>query len=123
MSKSLLTCLASLLLIVSAGSSAGAAASETGTKKIEIHAKRFAFVPAEITLKKGEPTTIELVSDDVPHSLRVRDLNLNLKTTSDKPAETLVTAEQTGDFRATCGLFCGSGHGKMALVVHVIDAK
>jgi cytochrome c oxidase subunit 2 len=123
MTRAILTHLTSFLIIVSAASLTRTAEGKVEVRKIEIHAKRFAFVPAEITLQKGQPTTVELISDDVPHSLRVRDLNLSLRTATGKPAETVVTAEQTGDFRGTCGVFCGSGHGKMALVVHVVDAK
>ena len=40
-------------------------------RTIEIHARRYVFSPAEITLKKGETVKLRLISDDVAHSLVV----------------------------------------------------
>lgn len=38
---------------------------------IEIHARRFEFEPAEITVRKGEAVTLSLISEDVSHSLLI----------------------------------------------------
>jgi cytochrome c oxidase subunit 2 len=86
---------------------------------IEIHAKRFDFSPAEITLKKGQPTTIKLYSDDVPHSLVIKELGVNKEFSKGHPQEITITPDKTGDFRGKCGRFCGSGHGSMALTAHL----
>jgi cytochrome c oxidase subunit 2 len=88
---------------------------------VEIHAKRYAFVPAEITLKKGETVKLELVSDDVIHSLVIDGLHLKVRMPAGEKVEASVTPEQTGDFKGKCGVFCGSGHGTMALTVHVVN--
>lgn len=88
---------------------------------IEIHAKRFEFVPAEITLKKGQTATLSLVSDDVPHSLLVEGLKINAPIVKDHPTQIQVTPQQTGDFKGRCGKFCGMGHGKMTFTVHVTE--
>jgi len=90
-------------------------------RSIEIHARRFQFEPSEITLKKGEPVTLRLISDDVPHSLVVRDLKINQEIKKDHPAEITVTPESAGDYRGQCGRFCGSGHGKMKFTIHVTE--
>ncbi len=88
---------------------------------VEVHAKRFAYVPAEITVKKGEPVTLELISDDVAHSLRIDQLNVNTKMPVGEKVETTFTPQQTGDFKGRCGVYCGSGHGDMFFTVHVVD--
>jgi cytochrome c oxidase subunit 2 len=88
-------------------------------RTIEIHAKRFAFQPAEITLQKGETVTLRLFSDDVPHSLVIKDLGVNREVSKGKEEDVTVTPDKAGDFRGKCGRFCGSGHGSMALMVHV----
>jgi len=88
---------------------------------VEVHAKRFAYVPAEITVKKGEPVTLELISDDVAHSLRIDQLNVNTRMPVGEKVETTFTPEQTGDFKGRCGVYCGSGHGEMFFTVHVVD--
>lgn len=90
-------------------------------RRIEITAKRFAFEPAEITLKKGEPVVLVLKSADVAHGLRFRELNLNIKIDKGGTAELPFTPEKTGDFIGHCSVFCGSGHGAMALTLHVTD--
>ena len=88
-------------------------------RTIEIHAHRYAFMPSEITVKKGEAVTLKLVSDDVPHSLLVKDLGINQAITKGKPAEVTFTPSKAGVFQGQCGHFCGSGHGTMAFAVHV----
>jgi cytochrome c oxidase subunit 2 len=99
-----------------------AAAKESSPKLIVVHANRFSFSPAEITLKKGEEVKLQMISDDVPHSLLIRGIGVNLKNPKpNEMAEISVTPEQIGDFRGTCGIFCGSGHGTMSLTVHVIE--
>ena len=90
-------------------------------RTIEIHAHRFAFTPSEITLKKGETVTLRLISDDVPHSLVVSDLQINQEVSKGHPAEITVTPTSTGDFHGKCGRFCGGGHGSMVFTVHVTE--
>jgi cytochrome c oxidase subunit 2 len=86
---------------------------------IEIHAKRFDFSPSEITLKKGQATTLKLISDDVTHSLVVKELGINREVSKGHPEEVTVTPDKAGDFHGKCGHFCGSGHGSMTFTVHV----
>lgn len=63
--------------------------------------------------------TLKLFSDDVPHSLLIKDLGINQTITKGKPAEVTFTPGQVGDFHGQCGRFCGSGHGKMTFDVQV----
>jgi cytochrome c oxidase subunit 2 len=86
---------------------------------IEIHAKRFAFSPAEITVKKGEIVTLSLISEDVPHSLLIEGLGVNAAVSKGHPIQVKLTPDKTGDFAGRCGRFCGVGHGGMRFVVHV----
>src|SRR5258708_492534 len=51
--------------------------AQSAPRRIEVVAKRFAFEPGEITLKKGEPVVLVLKSTDVAHGLRFRELNLD----------------------------------------------
>ena len=88
---------------------------------VEITARRFTFSPSEITLKRGQSVTLVLVSTDVSHGLRVRDLNLELRADKKKPGQKTFTPEKTGDFVGHCSVFCGLGHGSMTLTVHVIE--
>lgn len=100
---------------------ATAPASATRAKTIEIHGKKFDFVPAEIALQKGVPVKLELTSDDVAHSLVVPALGINGVMKKGEMTDVSVTPTETGDFPGRCGKFCGMGHKKMHFVVHVVN--
>lgn len=88
-------------------------------RTIEVHAKRYSFSPAEITIKEGEKVTLLLTTDDVAHSLVIHGLNVNKDITRGHPAKVVITSDKEGDFAGQCGHFCGSGHGMMTFIVHV----
>jgi cytochrome c oxidase subunit 2 len=96
------------------------AAKPASPRRVEVVAKRFAFEPAEITLKKGEPVDLVLTSNDVAHGVRIRELNLDLHAGKGKTADATLTPDTIGTFVGHCSVFCGSGHGQMALIIHVV---
>jgi cytochrome c oxidase subunit 2 len=89
--------------------------------RIEITAKRFEFTPGEITLKKGEPVVLVFKSLDVSHGVRFKDLGLETKVGKGQSSELSFTPNKTGNFVGQCAVFCGSGHGKMKLILHVVE--
>ncbi len=95
--------------------------AQVAPRRIEITAKKFAYDPGEITLKKGQPVVLVIKSVDVAHGLRFRELNLNAKVDKGGSAELQFTPDKTGDFVGHCSVFCGSGHGEMTLTLHVVD--
>ena len=102
------------LLVLSANIRSSKASSEGEPKRIEIKARRFTYQPSELTLKKGEPVILVLSSEDVPHGLRFRDLNIALRVNKAEASEVQFTPDQAGDFTGQCWVFCGAGHGSMA---------
>ena len=101
--------------------SASASGKRTEPKVIEIHGKKFAYSPSEITVVKGETYRLHLTSDDVPHSLRIKALDASWEMKSGEFDDVLFTPEQTGDFKADCGRYCGKDHKMMSMTVHVVD--
>lgn len=95
--------------------------AEDAVQHVEVDAKKFAFQPAEITVKKGQPVDLVLKTEDVPHGLRFRELNVDVKAKKGQPGETHFTPNQTGTFVGHCSVFCGAGHGSMALKLHVVN--
>ncbi|HEY1901936.1 MAG TPA: cupredoxin domain-containing protein [Terracidiphilus sp.] len=95
--------------------------AEAAPRRIEVTAKRFAFTPGEITLKKGEPVVLVLKSIDVAHGIRIKELGVEVKVGKGQSNEVAFTPSKTGTFVAHCSVFCGAGHGTMALTVHVVD--
>jgi len=86
---------------------------------IEITAKRFAFTPSEITLKKGETVKLKIVSDDVTHGLYLNPLKIDADIQPGKTTEVMVTPQSAGKFTAICDHFCGVNHGNMKMTVVV----
>jgi cytochrome c oxidase subunit 2 len=76
-------------------------------KVIEINAKRFAFTPSTITLKKGEPVILRLSSADRVHGFMSRPLKID--------------TDIAGNFTVICDHYCGTGHGNMKMKVAVVD--
>jgi cytochrome c oxidase subunit 2 len=95
--------------------------AQPAPRRIEVTAKRFDFTPGEITLKKGEPVVLVLKSLDVPHGLRFKELGVETKVGKGQSSELAFTPSKTGDFVGHCIVFCGAGHGKMALKLHVVE--
>jgi cytochrome c oxidase subunit II len=109
------TCFALVLL------SAQTSRAQNSPQRIEIVAKRFNFTPSDITVKKGVPAIFVLSSNDVDHSLKIKELNVNVAAKKGSTKEVTFTPTQTGTFEGRCGTFCGSGHGSMKLTLHVTE--
>lgn len=99
----------------------GSSLAQAPATRVEVTATRFAFSPTEITLKQGMPVALVMESTDVAHGLRIRELGVELRAPKGQSAETTFTPRQTGNFIGRCSVFCGSGHGRMTLVVHVVQ--
>jgi cytochrome c oxidase subunit 2 len=91
----------------------------SGARRIEVVARRYAFEPAEITVKKGESVDLILTTSDVNHGVRIRELGIDLRVGKGKKAEVTFTPHLAGTFVGHCSVFCGSGHGQMTLTIHV----
>ena len=101
--------------------SASTFGGQAAPKTINLTAHRFTYDPDEITLKKGEPVVLVVKSEDVPHGLRIKDLNVDLKIPAHGTAQAQFTPDTTGDFVGQCTVFCGSGHGSMKITLHVVE--
>ena len=98
-----------------------AAPTAPGPRRIEVTAKRFDFLPGEITLKKGESVVLVLKSVDVAHGIRFKELGIETKAGKGQTSELAFTPDKTGTFVGHCSVFCGSGHGTMTLTLHVVE--
>jgi cytochrome c oxidase subunit 2 len=112
--------LKSLCLVLFGAGLGASQAAVAEPRRIAITAKRFAFDPNVITLRKGESVKLVLESLDVVHGLRCRELGLELKASKGKPGEALITPNKIGDFVGHCSVFCGAGHGSMTLTLRVV---
>jgi cytochrome c oxidase subunit 2 len=96
-----------------------AMATPPESRVVEIHAKRFAFTPDAVTLKRGERVTIRLIGDDRAHGLLVKPLGIDLDAAPNDPDEITIVPAQPGTYPAICDHYCGMGHGNMKMTVTV----
>jgi cytochrome c oxidase subunit 2 len=90
-----------------------------GVPVIDITAKRFAFSPDKITLKKGQTVKLRLHSEDVTHGFFLRPLKLDEEIPAGATTEVTVTPQQAGTFTSICDHFCGANHGNMNMTIMV----
>jgi cytochrome c oxidase subunit 2 len=110
-----------LALAIPALAAAGHSAAQDAPHRITITAKRFAFSPDEISVKKGEPVTIALTSEDFSHGIKFADLDVVLYGAKGETKEVTFTPTKAGYFVGQCSTFCGAGHGGMKLTMHVTE--
>ena len=108
-----------ILLIAGAFSIAALAASPE--QVIKITAKRFEYNPKEITLKKGVPVVLEFTSLDRLHGFKCAELGVRADIKPGQVTRVSVNPQKVGDFEFHCDNFCGSGHGNMTGVIHVVE--
>ncbi len=95
--------------------------AQMAPKTIAITAHRFAFEPAQITLKKGEPVVLQLTSNDVTHGFYLKPLKIDEVIEPGKTTEVKVTPETAGTFTTICDHFCGANHGNMKMTIVVAE--
>jgi cytochrome c oxidase subunit II len=111
---------ASFCLVVILGLlSIGGATADTATPILTIHAVRYRFAPAEITLKKGQPVRLVFIADDVAHGISIPGLGVDVPLPKHKAQSVIVIPGTPGDFDGKCSKYCGTGHSDMTLLVHV----
>jgi cytochrome c oxidase subunit 2 len=108
-----------LLTAIFTGAPVFRARAEGPPRVINITAKRFAFTPNLITLKKGETVTLRLTSEDVTHGFFMKALKLDELIVPGQPTEVTLTPQQEGRFTTICDHFCGAGHGNMSMTIVV----
>src|SRR5258706_11833452 len=93
---------------------ATAEVSPAAERVIHMTAKRFEYVPNEITIEKVVPVILEITSLDRDHGFKIPELGIRADV---KPGETTrvrIVADHTRRFEFMCDVFCGSGHEDMA---------
>jgi cytochrome c oxidase subunit 2 len=110
-----------LMLLLSVGMNAEAPRKPGAQEPriIDITAKRFAFAPSSITLKKGETVALHIRSEDVVHGFFSRQLKIDETIDPGKTAEVILTPQTAGTFTTICDHFCGAGHGNMSMTIVV----
>lgn len=86
---------------------------------ITVHAVRYEFQPAAITLKRGQTVQLVFIADDVAHGISIPDLGVDVDLPKHKAEAIVVSPKLAGDFDGECSKYCGTGHNDMTFIVHV----
>ena len=112
------------LMLAFAGLAASAATLALAAPEpqvIHLTVKRFGYSMNEITVKRGLPVVIEIVSQDVLHGFYIPDLDQRTDVEPGKVNRVAFTPEKAGRFDFLCDIFCGEGHGEVHGVLIVTD--
>ena len=88
---------------------------------IRISAKTFEFQPSEITVKKGIPVTLELISADRHHGFKLSAFQLRADIRPGSVEKVRFVPDRTGTFTFLCDVFCGDRHEEMSGTLTVIE--
>ncbi len=94
--------------------------SRAEAKTVRITAKKFEFIPAEVTLEAGVPVILELSTEDVTMGFDAPGLSLHAEIVPGKVTRLAFTPGKPGTFDYICDIFCGEGHEDMSGVIKVI---
>ena len=88
--------------------------AQGGERVIKVSARKFVFTPNEIHLRKGEPVTLEFVTEDVFMGFNAPDFGVRMDIVPGKVMRLRFTPDKAGTFVFLCDVFCGDGHESMS---------
>jgi len=90
-------------------------------QQVTVYAKNFAFTPGTITLKVHQRAKLVFVGKQGMHGITIPEIGINnVVNIGSSPSIVEVTPTKVGNFVARCAVFCGVGHARMILQVHVV---
>ena len=105
----LLTGFAATLVAVAAR-----AAAQGGARRIPVVARKFVFIPNEITVRQGESVVLEFSAPEVAMGFFAPELGLRALIVPGEVARVPWTPDRVGRFDFLCDVFCGDGHEGMS---------
>jgi len=105
---------------LAAGALALRAQAEGAEQVIHITARKFVFLPQEITLKRGVPVVLEFTAPEVVMGFSAPDFKVRTDIIPGQAARVRLLPQQLGTFDFLCDIFCGEGHEGMSGRIHVV---
>ena len=86
---------------------------ERTSRTFAVTARRYAFSPARIEVTEGDIVTIDLKTDDIPHSLTIDAYRLSKRVNPGQPVSFEFRADHAGTFPFYCNLQIDEGCRQM----------
>ena len=112
--------LMSVVLVLGTVATAAWVAAQPKELVIRVSAKKFAFTPDTIKLKKGVPVILEFTTEDVLMGFNVPDLKLRADIVPGQSTRVRIVPGKVGKFTFFCDIFCGTGHEEMTGMISVV---
>jgi cytochrome c oxidase subunit 2 len=100
-------------VVLSALASRVIAQATSAPRVIPVVARKFVFIPGEITVKLGESVVLEFTAPEVVMGFHCPELELRTMIIPGQPARVPFTPARAGHFDFVCDVFCGDGHEGM----------
>lgn len=113
--------LMSVVLVLGTVATAAWVAAQPKELVIRVSAKKFAFTPDTIKLKKGVPVILEFTTEDVLMGFNVPDLKLRADIVPGQSTRVRIVPGKVGKFTFFCDIFCGTGHEEMTGMIIVVE--
>jgi cytochrome c oxidase subunit 2 len=88
-------------------------------QRVGLVARRFEFIPAEITVARGTHLTLVVASADFLHGFAMPDFGVRRDAAPGQVLEVTITPEKPGRYHYLCDNFCGDGHDRMSGILVV----
>jgi cytochrome c oxidase subunit II len=85
----------------------------TPAREIQMTAKKYAFSPNPIRVKKGEHVRLIITATDRDHGFKLEAFNIEQRLKKGVPITVEFTADKAGTFPFKCFVHCGFGHSGM----------
>lgn len=82
-------------------------------ERIKVVMKKYAIEPAEIHVKAGQTTELELTTPDVQHGFDVPGLGIKEPVRPGQTAIVTLKSPPKGEYKIVCGIICGPHHDDM----------
>jgi cytochrome c oxidase subunit 2 len=112
---------AGVLAAAASMTAAYVAAQPAAEPVIRISAKKFAFTPHDVTLKKDVPVILELTAEDVFMGFNAPELGVRADMVPGKTVRVRVVPAKAGKVDFLCDVFCGAGHEEMSGLITVVE--
>jgi cytochrome c oxidase subunit 2 len=90
-----------------------AARAAAEPRRIPVVARKFVFIPSEITVRQGESVVLEFSAPEVAMGFFAPELGLRTLIVPGEVSKVPFTADRAGRFDFLCDVFCGDGHEGM----------